>query len=276
MAVRAPASSRHRGVNSSPCGKTATPSSPSAASAAPFSRATASTVCMNSWCSRCALLTIARVGAAIAARRAISPGWFMPISMTAALCAALRRNSVRGTPISLFRLPRVASRPSSPWAAARMDAIISLTVVLPLLPVTPMTGRLKRLRQWLAMRPSATRVSATTMAGTLPLSQPAGKRSTTTAATPLAATCSRKSWASKLSPRRATNSEPAWALRLSVDTPAKAREASPASCAPCSDGSNSARLACIRLSISSSSSSSGARTRPAAHGRHRRTAVSCP
>ena len=38
---------------------------------------------MNSRCSRCALLTSAIVGAAIAASRAISPGWFMPSSTTA-------------------------------------------------------------------------------------------------------------------------------------------------------------------------------------------------
>jgi hypothetical protein len=61
----------------------------------------------------------ASVGAAMRASTAISPGWFMPISITAAWCCARRRNSVSGTPMSLFRLPRVA-RAASPKAAARM------------------------------------------------------------------------------------------------------------------------------------------------------------
>ncbi len=177
---------------------------------------------MNSWCSRCALFTSATVGAAMAARRAISPGWFMPSSTTAARWEAVRRNSVSGTPISLFRLPCVARRACSPTAAARIDAIISLTVVLPLLPVTPMTGRVNPVRQACAMRPSATSVSGTTIAGSV---QPAGSVDTTTAATSRAATWSRKSWASNDSPRNATNSAPASTLRLSVDTPPKATSA---------------------------------------------------
>jgi hypothetical protein len=49
----------------------------------PFSRAQAATLPMNSWCSRWALVTTATSGAAMAARAAISPGWFMPISTTA-------------------------------------------------------------------------------------------------------------------------------------------------------------------------------------------------
>ena len=61
--ARWPASSRHSAANASSAGNTATPSAPSASITAPFSRATASTVAMNSWCSRCALLTSATVGA---------------------------------------------------------------------------------------------------------------------------------------------------------------------------------------------------------------------
>ena len=49
-------------------GNTATPLACRDAMTAPFSRATASTVPMNSWCSRCALLTRATVGWARAAR----------------------------------------------------------------------------------------------------------------------------------------------------------------------------------------------------------------
>ena len=60
----------------------------------------------------------------------------MPSSITATRCAARRRSSVSGTPISLLRLPRVASTASSPKCARRIAAIISFTVVLPLLPAT--------------------------------------------------------------------------------------------------------------------------------------------
>lgn len=64
----------------------------------------------------------------------------MPSSNTAARCVARRRSSVSGTPMSLFRLPAVASRLASPFHAASTDEIISLVVVLPLLPVTATTG----------------------------------------------------------------------------------------------------------------------------------------
>ena len=115
------------------------PSAASASIAAPFSRATASTVPMNSWCSRCALLTSATVGCATRASTAISPGWFMPSSTTATRCASASCSTVSGTPMWLFRLPCVECA-ASPCAARRMDAIICVTVVLPLLPVTAITG----------------------------------------------------------------------------------------------------------------------------------------
>ena len=95
---------------------------------------------MNSKCSRCALLTKATVGWAMAASVVISPGWFMPISITAARWLARRRISISGTPMSLLKLPCVANA-ASPCQARRMDAIICVTVVLPLLPVTPISGR---------------------------------------------------------------------------------------------------------------------------------------
>ena len=59
------------------------------------------------------------------------------------------------------------ARQSSPWAAARMDAIIPFVVVLPLLPVTAITGRSKRARQPAARSPSARRVSSTAIDGTV-------------------------------------------------------------------------------------------------------------
>ena len=151
------------GVNSSSLGNTTAPCALTAAMTEPFSSATARTVCMNSICSRWALLTTATVGCTIAAKVAISPGWFMPSSSTAIWCCWRRRNKVSGTPMSLLRFPRVASEPPSGQKAARMDANICVTVVLPLLPVTAITGMWNCTRQVLASAPSANRVSATVM-----------------------------------------------------------------------------------------------------------------
>ena len=96
---------------------------------------------MNSWCSRWALLTNATVGRAMAANWAISPGWFMPISTTALRCDGRRRSKVKGRPMSLLKLPWVAKDWSGPGCQARkMLAIICVTVVLPLLPVTANKG----------------------------------------------------------------------------------------------------------------------------------------
>ena len=103
----------------------------------------ASTLAMNSWCSRCALLSSATLGAARAASSAISPGWFIPSSTTAARCQVLsswrRPSSVSGTPRWVLKLPAVANA-ASPSHARRMVAIICVTVVLPLLPVTAISG----------------------------------------------------------------------------------------------------------------------------------------
>ena len=71
-----------------------------------------------------------------------------------ARCAARRRSSVSGRPMSLLRLPRRrehARRRRS--ARARIAAIISFTVVLPLLPVTTTSGSAKRARQCAASAP---------------------------------------------------------------------------------------------------------------------------
>ena len=146
MQVREPARPVQSAVNSSPAGNTATPWAPSASITQPFSCATACTLAMNSWCSRCALLTSATVGPAIRASVAISPGWFMPSSITASRCVASSRSSVSGRPISLFRLPWVASVACG-CQARRTAAIICVTVVLPLLPATAISGNWKRARQ---------------------------------------------------------------------------------------------------------------------------------
>ena len=169
---RGAARSCHSAVNSSSAGTTATPSAGRDAITDPFSRATACTVCINSRCSRWALFTRATVGCAIAASVAISPGWFIPSSTTAMRWPARRRSNVSGTPMSLLKLPRVANAPPPGHWASRIAASIWVTVVLPLLPVTAITGNVNRARQVVARDCSAALVSATSILGS-----PAGYRS---------------------------------------------------------------------------------------------------
>ena len=70
------------------------------------------------------------------------------------------RLNINGTPISLLRLPWVAS--VGP-AADRQAAVNSFNVVLPLLPVMPTTVTSRACRQAAPSLPSAARVSATTI-----------------------------------------------------------------------------------------------------------------
>ncbi len=75
--------------------------------------------------------------------RVISPIAYMPISSTARSCSVPSPSRVRGRPCSLFKLPveaRVVKRLASTLAA------ISLVLVLPTLPVMPITRRSARLR----------------------------------------------------------------------------------------------------------------------------------
>ena len=102
----------------------------------------------------------------------------------------------------LLRLPRVASVVP---ARSRMAAVISLTVVLPLLPATPTTGIENRARQAAAELLSAAWVSATTICA----SGDATGVSTTAPAAPALAAAATKSLALKRGPRSATNSSPA-------------------------------------------------------------------
>ena len=183
---------------------------------------------MNSRCSRCALFTSATVGCAMRASSAISPGWFMPSSITAIRWWRRRPSTVSGTPMWLFRLPAVAWA-ASPWAVRRMDATICVTVVLPLLPVTAISGSVRLVRQ-----PSASACSARSVSGTSSPASPASAspRSAMAATAPAAPACGRKLWASKRSPRSATNRSPARRLRVSVWTRCSAVAGSPTSRVP--------------------------------------------
>ena len=193
----------------------------------------------------------------------------MPSSMTAARICGVRRISVSGTPISLLRLPRVAMQCAAPTPSVRIAAIISFTVVLPLLPVTPMTGSAKPRRQPLAICPSATRVSGTSSSGRFTPARFAGSvaRSMTRAATPCLATSARKAWASNVSPFSAMKRLPVVAARLSVLTPSNPTSAVMRALA------TQSRHCCSVARIRPGLSWWHARPAPARHDRHRGTAA---
>jgi hypothetical protein len=143
---RAPASSRQIGVWASSAGNTATPSAAARDHAAVLARHRLHRA-MNSWCSRCALLTSATGGRGQRGQqRDLARVVHAELDHGHAVRPARRRSSVSGTPMWLFRLPAVA-KAASPTQARRMAAIICVTVVLPLLPVTAISGQLKLARQ---------------------------------------------------------------------------------------------------------------------------------
>ena len=110
-----------------------------------------------------------------------------------------------------------------------MAAIICVTVVLPLLPVTATSGRSKRCRQAAASWPRARRESATSSPGRPASARP---RSASAATAPAALAWARKSCASKRSPRKATNRSPERRVRVSLCTRVKASDGSPTRFAP--------------------------------------------
>ncbi len=85
------------------------------------------------------LVITASVGAQQAAMRAISFGWFMPISHTSTSASSGAESTVRGRPMRLFKLPCVA------WTRRAVAMPVrrrSFVVVLPTEPVTPTTSQL--------------------------------------------------------------------------------------------------------------------------------------
>ena len=84
------------------------------------------------------LVIAASAGWHAAARRSISWAWFMPSSQTTTSASSGVESTVRGPPMRLLRLPRVAwQRRWEPKPAAS----ISLVVVLPTDPVTATTSQ---------------------------------------------------------------------------------------------------------------------------------------
>ena len=123
-------------------------------------------------------------GRAMAARSAISPPMYIPISRTAASCSGPSSRSVRGRPISLFWFPALRSvRKRRP----RTAATASFVEVLAMLPVIPTTSGSNRRRQPAATAPRAAIPSATRMTVTSPSAAgSAGGRVTRSAAAPAA------------------------------------------------------------------------------------------
>ena len=160
----------------------------------------------------------------------------MPSSSTAISCCARRRSKVSGRPMSLFKLPWVA-RLAWGFQACKIAASIWVTVVLPLLPVTAISGRLNCRRQPLASSARARRVSGTSRPGRPEASSRSAAPSSHSAATaPRACAWAKKSCASKRSPRRGTNRSPGASVRVSLCTLCTTVLPAPCSRAPLSQG----------------------------------------
>ena len=157
----------------------------------------------------------------MAARAAISPGWLAPISTTAISVSSVMRRRVRGTPMWLLRFPAVAVTRNLVERTAQRSSFV---VVLPLVPVRPITGMRKRERCLRARACRASRVSSTAIIRS-PSDRPLSL-DTTAHAAPASRAALAKRFPSKLSPRRAKNIAPGSILRLSVDTPEDERKAS--------------------------------------------------
>jgi hypothetical protein len=132
--------------------------------------------------------------------------------MTSASCSDVSRINVSGTPMSLFKLPCVTQIER---LTPKIAAVSSLTVVLPLLPVTATTGIENDARHARAIAPKARRESRTWICGR---ADAAASRDTSAPAAPLASAASTKSLPSKRSPGMATNNEPGPRARVSVVT----------------------------------------------------------
>ena len=193
------------------------PSGGNASTSSPLARSTAASVPIRDRWTAWTAVTTPIAGFAIAARSAISPPTYMPISSTAASCSGPNRRTVSGSPISLFWLPSLLSVRR---AVPRTAAIASLVDVLAMLPVTPTTTGSKRRRQPAATAPRAAAPSGTRTTVTSPSeSGSASGRVTSTAAAPRRTASPRWAWPSVRSPGRATKSWPGDTRRESTAAP---------------------------------------------------------
>ncbi|MPM85822.1 hypothetical protein SDC9_132904 [bioreactor metagenome] len=123
-----------------------------------------------------------------------------------------RLSRVSGTPMWLLRFPEVES---TLYFIERTLVISSFVVVLPLEPVSAITGILKCSRWYAA---SSCRVSNTLSTRKKRLLLQTEGLSTTAYWAPASIACAAKSLPSKLSPLRAKKRDPGIILRLSVET----------------------------------------------------------
>ena len=168
------------------------------------------------------LVITAQLGAAISARRLISPKSLIPISTTATSCSGSRRNIVSGNPTWLLWFPSVRI---TFFSAERASAIISFVVVFPTLPVTPTTGIENRWRYAVAISCNAERVLGTRIqAWESSISVCSSVR---VATAPAANVAVMYACASVRSPLMGTNSAPGSIFRLSVLTEVTTASGSP-------------------------------------------------
>ena len=169
---------------------------------------------MNSWCSRCALLTTRdgrlRDRGELARSR---PGGSCRARSTAARCVGAQAQQRQRQADRVVEVARVASTAPSPKCARRIAASISLTVVLPLLPTTT-DERQREPRAASARRARRAPRSGSATATRSPASVRARASSATSAATaPRASAAATKSWPSKRSPLSATKRSPGASVR---------------------------------------------------------------
>src|SRR5262245_12449909 len=207
------------------------PSPGSARGSAPFSAATPSSEPSPSRCAGPTLVTTPTFGRAMPQSGAISPRPLVPISTTSAFVDASARRIVSGTPRSLLK-ERIdwTTGPSG----SRTFAIISRVLLLPLLPVTAITGHVS-VRRCAAPRSASaffgylTRMSARSAnsAGS------GGASSGTIAADAPRRSASATNWAPSVRvPGRATKRSPSPASRESMVTRQIGRSAGRPSSAP--------------------------------------------
>ena len=201
-----------------------------ASTSRPFSRSMAASEPARRRCTPRTAVTTPMAGSASAARWAMSPSTYMPISSTAVWVEGVRRSRVSGRPTSLFWLPSLASTSRVVRSTA---AMASLVEVLATDPVTPTTSGWKRLRHAEATRPSAATPSSTSTTVVSPnwsRLAASGASVTSRAVAPAATAGARKRCPSVRAPGRATKRLPGSTSRESTAAPRIGRP--PGSAAP--------------------------------------------
>src|SRR5579875_2150426 len=164
-------------------------------------------------------VTTPQSGAAMYASAVISPGWDMPISITAISCHGSSLSSCKGRPNALFRFPRDFN---TVYRRLRTFATASLVVVFPAEPVMPMTRLPQCLRTAAAKFCNARWVSSTTTSGCDPATArdvSSFSRDTTNATAPFSIAEPIKSCPSSRSPLIAKNISPSRIERESIEYP---------------------------------------------------------